>query len=172
MMALITESHPFDDGNGRIARAIADQTLSRIEHSSQRFYSMSSQIREDRRQYYDILEKTQHGDLDITEWMLWFVECFERAIVGAEHVTQGVLARATFWQDQADQEFSPRQRKLLDRLLHGFEGKMTAKKWAGIGKCSAPTALRDITDLIERGILLREEGGSKNTSYRLAGPSC
>ncbi|MEZ0325022.1 MAG: Fic family protein [Fimbriimonas sp.] len=160
--------HPFDDGNGRIARTIADQALSRMDQSSQRFYSMSSQIQEERRQYYDILERTQTSDLDITEWMLWFVQCFERAVIGADGLTQGVLARARFWQDRLGEEFSLRQRKLLDRMLSGFEGKMTAKKWAAIGKCSPPTALRDITDLIERGILVREEGGSKNSAYKLA----
>ena len=152
--------HPFEDGNGRIARAIADQALARLEGSPQR-----SQIRKDRSAYYDILENTQKGSLDITAWLKWFLECLSRALDGAEEISAGVLKKAGFWRKHADESFSARQKVVLNRYLDGFEGKLTTKKWSKIGKCSLPTAQRDINDLIERGVLKKNAGGSKNTSY-------
>ena len=159
--------HPFDDGNGRIARAVADQALAQSEGSSQRFYSMSSQIRKERTRYYDLLERTQRSGLDITEWLGWFLGCLARAIEGAETVSATVLAKADFWQRAAREPFTPRQKLVLNRFLDGFEGNLTARKWSVIGKCSVPTAQRDLNDLVERGILRRNPGGSKNTSYSL-----
>ncbi len=157
--------HPFDDGNGRIARAVADQALAQSEDSPQRFYSMSSQIRKERAHYYDLLERTQRNGLDITEWLAWFLGCLSRAIDGAETVSGAVLAKADFWERSAREPFTPRQKLVLNRFLDGFEGSLTAKKWSLIGKCSVPTAQRDLNDLVERGVLRRNAGGSKNTSY-------
>jgi Fic family protein len=159
--------HPFEDGNGRIARAIADQALAQSERSGQRFYSMSSQIRKERSDYYDTLEHTQKGELDVTDWLVWFLSCFARAIDGAEGACAQVLRKADFWQRYAREPFSERQKTVLNRYLDGFEGRLTAKKWAAIGKCSVPTAQRDINDLLQRGMLQRNPGGSKNTSYNL-----
>lgn len=161
--------HPFDDGNGRIARAVADMALARSEQSPQRFYSMSAQIRLERNAYYDQLEATQKSSLDITGWIRWFLECLERAFEGADRVLAKVLAKAAFWRTHADAEFNPRQHDMLNRLLDGFTGKLTSSKWAKIEKCSPDTALRDITDLVSRGILEREDAGGRSTSYRLAG---
>ena len=161
--------HPFDDGNGRIARAVADQALAQSEDSKQRFYSMSAQIRAERNDYYDVLERTQKGTLDVTEWMTWFLGCFVRSIDGAAETLKQVLAKAVFWQSHAGKMFTGRQTRVLNRFLDGFEGKLTAKKWAAIGKCSVPTAQRDINDLIEQHVLARDPGGSKNTSYTLIG---
>jgi Fic family protein len=157
--------HPFEDGNGRIARAIADQALAQAEHSRQRYYSMSSQIRTERSTYYDMLEQTQRGDLDITEWLLWFLGCFSRAFDGAHAVYAHVLRKAKFWQAYGQTSFTERQTKVLNCYLDGFEGMLTARKWAAIGKCSPASALRDITDLLDRGVLRRNAGGSKNASY-------
>ncbi len=162
--------HPFEDGNGRIARAIADQVLAQVENVGQRFYSVSSQIREERSQYYDTLERTQKGDVDVTEWILWFLECFSHALDGAETITASVLKKADFWQRHAGEEFIDRQREMLNRYLEGFQGKLTAKKWATLTKVSPATAQRDINDLVERRILRRNSGGSKNTSYDVAEP--
>jgi Fic family protein len=159
--------HPFDDGNGRIARAIADLVLARSEQSPQRFYSMSAQIRAERKAYYDILEATQKGGLDITAWLEWFLACLDRAIEGAEHTLSSVLRKARFWEAIRDQNFNERQRAMINRLLDGFEGKLTSSKWAKLSKCSPDTALRDITDLIGRGILVRDPGGGRSTSYSL-----
>jgi Fic family protein len=159
--------HPFDDGNGRIARAIADLALARSEQSPQRFYSMSAQIRAERKAYYDILEATQKGGLDITAWLEWFLACLDRAIEGAEHTLSNVLDKARFWEAIRDQNFNDRQRAMINRLLDGFEGKLTSSKWAKLSKCSPDTALRDITDLIGRGILVRDPGGGRSTSYSL-----
>jgi Fic family protein len=159
--------HPFDDGNGRIARAIADMALARSEGSPQRFYSMSAQIRQERNAYYDILEETQKGDLDITAWLGWFLSCLDRAFDGAEGVLAGVLTKARFWEAHARAALNERQRDMLNRLLNGFEGKLTSSKWAKIEKCSQDTALRDIGDLVERGILRKDEGGGRSTSYSL-----
>jgi Fic family protein len=160
--------HPFQDGNGRIARAIADHALAQSENVGQRFYSVSSQIRAERKQYYDSLEHTQKGDVDVTEWLLWFLGCFSRAIDGSQTILANVLKKADFWQRHAGEEFIDRQREMLNRCLQGFEGKLTAKKWATMTNVSIPTAQRDINDLVERGILRRNPGGSKNTSYGLA----
>ncbi|MEK6805735.1 MAG: Fic family protein [Pseudomonadota bacterium] len=159
--------HPFEDGNGRIARAIADQALAQLEKSPQRFYSLSSQIRKERKAYYDTLETTQKGSLDITPWLNWFLACFSRAIDGADETCAHVLRKAEFWQKHAGEPFSERQKLMLNRYLDGFDGKLTTKKWATIAKCAAPTAQRDINDLIERGILKINPGGSKNTSYEV-----
>jgi len=159
--------HPFDDGNGRIARAIADMALARSEQSPQRFYSMSAQIQLERKAYYDILEATQKGDLDITAWLEWFLECLDRAIEGAEQTLAGVIQKTRFWEMFKDHPLNERQRKVVNRLLDGFEGKMTSSKWAQLTKSSPDTALRDINDLISRGILVREPGGGRSTSYAL-----
>jgi Fic family protein len=159
--------HPFEDGNGRVARAIADQALAQSEGSGQRFYSLSSQIRKERNDYYEMLERTQKGTLDVTDWMMWFLGCFTRAIDGAEETCVNVLRKADFWQHHAHEAFSERQKKVLNRYLDGFESKLTARKWAAIGGCSVPTAQRDIHELVERSVLRRGPGGSKNTSYEL-----
>lgn len=160
--------HPFEDGNGRIARAIADMQLARSEQSPQRFYSMSAQIRQERNAYYRSLEATQKDDLDITEWLQWFLDCLGRAIDGAESMLAGVLKKARFWEKHQANTLNERQRDMLNRLLDGFEGKLTSSKWATIEKCSSDTALRDITDLQERGILVKDGGGGRSTSYSLA----
>ena len=162
--------HPFEDGNGRIARVLADMSLARSENSPQRFYSLSSLIRRDRSGYYGSLERTQKGDLDITARLLWFVECFSKTIDEAERSCADVLHKAEFWHRHALTPFNERQRTMLNRVLDGFEGKLTARKWAVIAKCSMPTAQRDIKEMIDRGILIRNEGGSKNTSYSVAAP--
>jgi Fic family protein len=160
--------HPFDDGNGRIARALADMSLARSENSPQRFYSLASEIRRERPQYYATLERTQSGDLDITDRLLWFVGCFSHAMDAAEEACRDVLRKADFWRQHALTPLNERQKKVLNRFLDGFEGKLTAQKWKAITKCSMPTAQRDIKDLSDRGLLIRNEGGSKNTSYRIA----
>lgn len=159
--------HPFDDGNGRVARAIADMALARSEKSSHRFYSMSSQIRTERSAYYRILEQTQKGTVDITEWMDWFLGCLGRAIDEAENTLETVITKANFWQNLAAVPLNDRQRRILTRLLDGFEGKLTTSKWAKLAKCSQDTALRDITGLIDLGILVRGPAGGRSTSYRL-----
>jgi len=156
--------HPFDDGNGRIARAITDLVLARSEHSAQRFYSMSAQIRQERNDYYAILEATQKADLDITRWLDWFLGCLGRAIDGAETILASVLDKAGFWEKQAGASFNERQRTMLNRLLDGFDGKLTSSKWAKIAKCSQDTALRDIDDLVDRHILVRDAPGGRSTS--------
>ncbi|MGH6979481.1 MAG: Fic family protein [Brevundimonas sp.] len=164
--------HPFDDGNGRIARAIADLALARAEGTSQRFYSMSAQIRAERKAYYALLETTQKGDLDITPWLLWFIACLDRAFDGAETILAGVMRKARFWEVLAGQPLNERQRKVVNRLLDGFEGKLTNAKWAALTKTSPDTALRDINDLVSRGILAREPGGGRSTSYSLCEQHC
>jgi Fic family protein len=160
--------HPFDDGNGRIARAIADMALARSEGSPQRFYSMSAQIRIERAAYYGILEATQKGDLDITAWMEWSLGCLDCAFDGAEIILASVLAKARFWERHAGSPMQDRQRLVIDRLLDGFEGKLTSSKYAKLTKCSQDTASRDIDDLIARGILLKDLAGGRSTSYSLA----
>jgi Fic family protein len=160
--------HPFEDGNGRIARAIADMALARSEESPQRFYSMSAQFRAERKGYYDILEATQHGDLDITAWLQWFLACLNRAFDGAEVTLASVLRKARFWDTYAQETLNDRQRKMLNRVLDGFEGKLTNSKWAALTKTSNDTALRDIEDLVRRGILVKDPGGGRSTSYSLA----
>ena len=160
--------HPFDDGNGRIARAIADMALARSEQSPQRFYSMSAQIRIERKAYYDILEATQKGELDITSWVAWFLGCLDRAFDRAEITLASVLMRARFWKRHAGARLQDRQRLVLNRLLGGFEGKLTSSKYAKLAKCSQDTATRDIDDLIAQGILTKDEAGGRSTSYSLA----
>lgn len=159
--------HPFDDGNGRIARAIADMALARAEGSTQRYYSMSAQIRLERNAYYAILEQTQKGDLDITPWLKWFLDCLNKAIDGAQNILATVLRKAEFWQKHAATPFNERQRNIVNHLLDGFVGKLTSSKWAKLENTSPDTALRDINDLVARGILKRDEGGGRSTSYSL-----
>lgn len=159
--------HPFDDGNGRIARAIADQALARSENSSQRFYSMSSSIQEERNDYYDVLESTQKGNLDISDWLEWFLNCLDRAIVGAEAELADVFKCARFWEINQDVPFNERQRSVLNRFLSGFVGKLTTSKWAKLANCSPDTALRDIDELIRLRILMKDPGGGRSTSYSL-----
>jgi Fic family protein len=155
--------------NGRIARAIADMSLARSEKSPQRFYSMSAQIRVERNAYYDVLERTQKRDLDVTPWLSWFFGCLDRAFDGAEHILKNVLDKAEFWKTHAENKINDRQRDIINRLLEGFVGKLTSSKWAVIEKCSPDTALRDINELLEAGILKKDEGGGRSTSYSLAG---
>ncbi len=160
--------HPFDDGNGRIARAIADMQLARSESTAQRFYSMSAQIRKERNAYYDILERTQGSDLDVTPWMEWFLACLDRAIGSARGQLETVMAKARFWDRPETRSLSERQTLVLNRLLDGLEGKLTTAKWAKLAKCSHDTALRDIQSLIGRGILVRNPASGRSTSYALA----
>src|SRR5574337_1007135 len=160
--------HPFADGNGRIARAIADMVLARSEHSPQRFYSMSAQIRQERRAYYDMLEATQKGPMNITPWLEWFLGCLGRAVDGAHATLAAVLAKARFWDAVAGVTINDRQRRVLNRLLDGFEGTLTTSKYAKLTKCSQDTALRDILRLVEHGLLVRNPQGGRSTSYALA----
>jgi len=160
--------HPFDDGNGRIARAIADLALARSEHTPQRFYSMSAQIRRERNDYYEILERTQKGTMDVTLWIDWFLGCLGRAIDGAQTTLAAVLRKARFWQELRDVPINDRQHLMLNHMWDGFEGKLTTSKWAAIAKCSSDTALRDILDLVDRGVLVRNSGAGRSTSYSLA----
>jgi Fic family protein len=163
--------HPFDDGNGRIARTIADMSLARSETSPRRFYSMSSQIRLERNDYYEILERTQRGTLDVTPWVHWFLGCLDRAIDGAEATLATILCKAAFWESHAGESFNDRQRKIVNRLLDGFEGKLTSSKWASLAKCSQDTANRDINDLVRRGVLTKDRAGGRSTSYSLSEPA-
>lgn len=163
--------HPFDDGNGRLARAIADMALARADRSGQRFYSMSGQIRAERNDYYGHLERAQTGGLDITRWLTWFLECLQRAIDGAQETLSAVLGKARFWERFAREPLNERQIRVLNRVMDGFEGKLTSSKWARIAKCSPDTALRDITDLVERGALRKDQGGGRSTSYSIVAPA-
>lgn len=160
--------HPFEDGNGRVARALTDLLLARADATAQRFYSLSAQLRLERPVYYAHLEAAQQGPLDITEWLAWFLGCLGRALATTEHTLTQVLAKADFWNQYLDFQFNIRQQRLLNQLLDGFVGKLTAAKWAAIAKCSPDTALRDIQPLLARGILLKEPAGGRSTSYRLA----
>ncbi|WP_322030003.1 Fic family protein [Paraburkholderia sp. J76] len=159
--------HPFDDGNGRVARAIGDLLLARADGSAQRFYSLSAQIQRERKSYYDILERTQRGSMDVTRWLAWFFDTLHRAVDQAQITLDAVLGKARFWRDWATTPFNERQVKLLNRLLDGFDGKLTSGKWAAIAKCSSDTALRDINDLVVRGVLRKAQGGGRSTSYEL-----
>lgn len=161
--------HPFDDGNGRIARAIGDLLLARADGSGQRFYSLSAQIQRERKAYYDMLERTQKQSLDVTAWLAWFLTTLHRAINQAQHQLDAVLSKARMWQHWAELPLNARQVKLLNKLLDGFDGKLTSSKWAAIAKCSPDTALRDINDLRARGVLVKAEGGGRSTSYVLGG---
>lgn len=159
--------HPFDDGNGRISRAVGDMALARAEQHGQRFYSLSAQIQREREDYYDHLERTQKGHMDITVWLQWFLGCLLRAIQGAGGTVDQVLLKAQFWQRLAGTPMNERQIKLINRLLDGFEGKLTSGKWAVIAKCSPDTALRDINELVTRAVLRKSDSGGRSTSYEL-----
>jgi len=164
--------HPFDDGNGRIARAVGDLFLARADGSPQRFYSLSAQIRHERKDYYDVLERTQKGTLDVTGWLSWFLGTLGRAVISAQTTLDAVLVKARFWQRRAligqGRPLNERQVKLLNRLLDGFAGKLTSSTWAAIARCSPDTALRDITQLLDRGVLKKSPGGGRSTAYDLA----
>jgi Fic family protein len=159
--------HPFDDGNGRIARAITDMQLARSDKSNNRFYSMSAQIRNERNKYYDILESTQKGTLDITLWLEWFLECLDRALSASEETLAGVLQKSRFWEKHIHTSLNERQRLMIQKLMDGFIGKLTSSKWAKMNKCSSDTAIRDINDLVKKGILMKDAGGGRSTSYSL-----
>ena len=161
--------HPFDDGNGRIARTISDMLLARSDESNRRFYSMSAQILKERKKYYGALEKTQHSiNSDITAWLDWFLNCLKNALLASEKILQSVLQKAYFWNRNAKTTFNDRQVKMLNKLLGGdFRGKLQSSKWAKICKCSQDTAIRDIKDLIEKGILKQDQQGGRSTTYEL-----
>jgi Fic family protein len=160
--------HPFEDGNGRIGRAIADLQLARADGTAERFYSLSSQIETERKEYYLQLERGQRNGLDVTDWLEWFLGCLGRAITKADETLSGVLQKARFWEKLNQQTVNERQRKVINKLLNGFEGKLTSSKYAKIAKCSEDTALRDIRALVERGALIKNEAGGRSTSYTLA----
>jgi Fic family protein len=159
--------HPLDDGNGRIARAVTDLQLARSDESKQRFYSMSAQIQKEGKEYYGILEKTQKGDLDITEWLLWFLSCLERALLHAEETLNSVLNKANYWNFLNTKSLNERQKLMMNKLLDGFDGKLNTSKWAKITKVSTDTALRDIQNLEEQGVLNKQSGGGRSTTYEL-----
>ena len=159
--------HPFDDGNGRITRALTDMLLARSENSRKRFYSISAEIKVLQKEYYEVLERTQHGNGDITDWLLWFLHCFEQALASSESTLSSVMHKAEFWEQNRDISFNERQRKLLNMQFDGFEGKLTSSKWAKIAKCSPDTALNDINDLIAKGILKKTDEGGRSTNYTL-----
>jgi len=159
--------HPFEDGNGRIARALTDMLLARSDKSNQRFYSMSAQIRLERKEYYKILEKTQKGNLDITEWIKWFLNCLINSLKSSDSVLVNVLFKAEFWTKHSKIMINERQKKMLNKVLDGIDGKITSSKWAKMAKCSKDTAIRDINDLIEKKILQKESAGGRSTNYEL-----
>ena len=159
--------HPFDDGNGRLARAITDRMLAKAEDSACRFYSLSTQICHERNAYYEALEDAQKGSLDITEWIRWFLHCFLRALANVDHTLSGVFRRNRFWNATAGVPMNDRQRLVIGRLLEDFEGKLTTMKWGKLAKCSHDTATRDIKDLMDKGILQKDPGGGRSTSYSL-----
>ena len=160
--------HPFDDGNGRIARAISDLMLARADQTTERYYSMSSQILVERKQYYEILQKVQHSDGDITDWLHWFLQCLKNSLVTTQTTLQKILRKSEFWKIHENTELNARQRLVLNKLFDGFEGKLKSSKWAKIAKCSPDTALRDIKDLIDKGILHQEQQGGRSTNYELS----
>jgi Fic family protein len=159
--------HPFADGNGRIARALGDMLLARAEQSAQRFYSLSAQIQRERNDYYEVLEKCQKGSLDLTLWVEWSLNCLQHAIAASEKTLEAVLTKARFWEVHAGQSFNDRQRAILNRLHDGFEGRLTSSKWAKLARCSQDTALRDLSDLVKRRVLEKDEAGGRSTNYRL-----
>lgn len=159
--------HPFDDGNGRIARAITDLQLARADHNHQRFYSMSAQIRKERNAYYNILERTQQNTLNITNWLVWFMECLQRALTATADILEGVMIKANFWEQHKETIFNNRQVMMLNKLLDGIDGKLTSSKWAKMAKCSSDTAIRDINDLVEKEVLVKEAAGGRSTNYLL-----
>lgn len=160
--------HPFEDGNGRIARAITDMVLARADGTRERFYSLSSQLETERKEYYLRLENTQRGDLDITQWLEWFLDCLDRAIDGAEHLLAAVLRKARLWRRINQQPVNGRQQLVINRLMEDFVGFLATSKYAKLAKCSTDTALRDIHELVERGVLVQNPGGGRSTSYRLS----
>jgi Fic family protein len=159
--------HPFDDGNGRMARALTDMLLARADGSPERYYSMSSRIMVERKQYYAVLQRVQHSEGDITSWLVWFLECLKNALIEADQQLQGALRKADFWSQHEHTPLNERQRLLLNRLLDGFEGYLKTSKWARIAKCSTDTALRDIKDLMDKGILQQQDSGGRSTHYTL-----
>lgn len=159
--------HPFQDGNGRIARALTDMLLAQSDNTTQRFYSMSAQIRIERKVYYEILEQTQKGGLDVTNWIKWFLNCLINALKATDKVLNRVLFKANFWSKHSQVTLNARQKKVLNRLLDGFEGKLTSAKWAKIAKCSKDSAIRDINNLMDKSILQKTEAGGRSTSYEL-----
>lgn len=159
--------HPFDDGNGRISRTLADMSLSRLDIDAARYYSMSAEINRNKKAYYEILEITQKGDLDITKWVLWFFECLEKAINRALDLIENTLKKAEYWDRFQNIDINERQRKVINRLWDGFEGKLTSSKWAKICHCSQDTALRDINDLISKGMLRDSGQGGRSAHYLL-----
>ena len=161
--------HPFDDGNGRIARAISDLLLARADESSQRFYSLSSQILLEKKEYYSVLQRVQYSDSNITEWLTWYLNCLYRALQNTEETMEKVLFKTEFWDKHKDTVLNSRQRLMLNKLLDGFTGKLKTSKWAKISKCSSDTALRDIKELMEKGILIQEKSGGRSTNYELIG---
>lgn len=161
--------HPFDDGNGRIARALADMQLARADGNHQRFYSMSAQIRLQRKTYYNVLEKIQKGSLDITEWLLWFLKCLNDSLIATDEILKLILEKIKFWDKHNQTQINERQRLMINKLFDGFEGKLNSSKWAKIAKCSTDTALRDIQDLIDKKILKKESAGGRSTCYALKG---
>ena len=160
--------HPFDDGNGRIARAVGDLFLARADGHAHRFYSLSAEIQRRRADYYDVLERTQRGELDVTDWLRWFLDTLGSAVTAAQAGLEGVLFKARFWRRWSGTPINARQIKLLNRLLDGFDGKLTSGRWARMAGCSSDTALRDISELIRLGVLAQTEGGGRSTSYELA----
>lgn len=164
--------HPFDDGNGRIARAISDLMLARADKTTERYYSMSSRIMVERKQYYAVLQKVQHSSSDITEWLDWFLNCLKNALMSTEETLHNVMRKTEFWKIHETTIVNERQRLVLNKILDGFDGKLKSSKWAKIAKCSTDTALRDIKDLIEKGILRQEQGGGRSTNYELTDIKC
>jgi len=159
--------HPFDDGNGRIARAVTDMFLARADQNKHRFYSMSAQIRIERNAYYHILEKTQKGNLDITDWLMWFLNCFQKAVLNTDRILNKVIFKSKFWEIAGKLSLNDRQKLLLNKMIDGFDGKLNSSKWAKIAKCSQDTAIRDIQNLIDKNILQKESAGGRSTSYFL-----
>jgi Fic family protein len=160
--------HPFDDGNGRIARALTDMLLAQADKSNQRFYSMSAQIRVERKAYYEMLEKTQKGeDMDVTDWILWFLNCLINSLKSTDILLARIIRKAQFWTTHTNVIVNERQKKLLNKMLDGFDGKLTSSKWAKIAKCSKDSAIRDINDLIEKDLLQKEAAGGRSTNYEL-----
>jgi len=159
--------HPFEDGNGRMARALSDMLLARSDEQSYRFYSMSTQIQKERNSYYDILEKTQQGDLDITNWLEWYLNCLLHAIENSEKILEKIMIKHSFWAENSQVTLNERQRKILNMLMDDLEGVLNTSKWAKIGKCSQDTALRDIQDLMKKGILVKSRQGGRSTNYEL-----
>ena len=160
--------HPFDDGNGRIARAITDMLLARADNTAKRFYSMSAQIRKERKGYYNILEQTQKGSLDITAWLQWFLNCLNKSITASDAALKGITAKSKFWERNVKTVLNTRQTFIIYKLLDGFDGKLNTGKWAKLAKCSNDTALRDVQDLVTKKVLIKEEGGGRSTSYALS----